>query len=320
MLDVADTGSRLVAVGERGFILLSDDRGHSWRQVQAPVSVTLTRVAFADAQQGWAVGHAGVILHTVDGGLTWHKQLDGITIANLDLAQAQADFAADPSKRNTRALRGAKRLVADGPDKPLLDIHFFNAQHGIVLGAYGLALETLDGGQHWHSIRDRIDNPYGFHLYKLAELDGKLFICGEQGLLLRSSDNGQHFTALQSPSQGTLFGMLTTKTGGLLAYGLKGVIYLSEDGGDSWQQIENSLPATLTAGRRLHDGSLLLVDEAGRRLLSRDNGHSFQASSLDNPTYLTGLVQTGDSGLVLTSLRGPIHLASSDNNNKEPGQ
>ena len=42
-------GNRLVAVGERGTILLSDD-GQAWRQVPSPVSVGLTGVSFGDDQ------------------------------------------------------------------------------------------------------------------------------------------------------------------------------------------------------------------------------------------------------------------------------
>ena len=39
---ITQAGQRLVAVGERGLVLLSDDAGKHWRQAQVPVSVTLT--------------------------------------------------------------------------------------------------------------------------------------------------------------------------------------------------------------------------------------------------------------------------------------
>ena len=72
MLAVARAGDRLVTVGERGRVLLSDDSGKTWRQAESvPVSVTLTAVTFADARSGWATGHAGVVLHTVDAGNTY---------------------------------------------------------------------------------------------------------------------------------------------------------------------------------------------------------------------------------------------------------
>ena len=75
MLGVARAGDRLVAVGERGHVLLSDDAGNSWRQAKSvPSQTLLTAVAFADPQRGWAVGHDELILHTADGGETWATQ------------------------------------------------------------------------------------------------------------------------------------------------------------------------------------------------------------------------------------------------------
>jgi photosystem II stability/assembly factor-like uncharacterized protein len=62
LLDIAAAGDRLVAVGERGHILYSDDHGDSWVQTRVPTSVMLTRVFFVSGDLGWAVGHDGNIL------------------------------------------------------------------------------------------------------------------------------------------------------------------------------------------------------------------------------------------------------------------
>uniref|UniRef100_UPI00036A9E88 WD40/YVTN/BNR-like repeat-containing protein n=1 Tax=Pseudomonas putida TaxID=303 RepID=UPI00036A9E88 len=111
--DVARADARLVAVGERGVVLLSDDNGATWRQATAvPVSVSLTAVQFIDARNGWAVGHAGVVLHSQDGGEHWSVQLDGKRAAALEVQAAEA--AADE-----RRLAAAQRLLADGADKPV---------------------------------------------------------------------------------------------------------------------------------------------------------------------------------------------------------
>lgn len=309
MLDVALAGQRLVAVGERGFILLSEDEGQSWRQVSSPVSVTLTRVVFPSATQGWAVGHAGVVLHSADGGLSWNKQLDGEQAARLELEAAQQAYNAQPSEQSQQQLDAAQLLLQEGPDKPFLAVHFFDDRRGLILGAYGLAFETRDGGASWQSIRDRLDNPSAMHLYDIHELAGELFIAGEQGLLLRSVDHGLRFAALDSPANGTLFGLLATDAQGLLAFGLRGKTYLSEDHGDSWRVVPNSLPMTLTAGARLADGSLMLVDESGRTLLSRDHGHSFVASTLAKPAYLTGLTSSATGQVIVASSHGLARLA-----------
>ena len=78
LLGVAPAGARLVAVGERGIVALSDDAGQTWRQGRVPVSVTLTAVRFIDARNGFAVGHGGVVLASTDGGETWEVLFDGL--------------------------------------------------------------------------------------------------------------------------------------------------------------------------------------------------------------------------------------------------
>ena len=92
LMDVVNTGTHLVAVGEGGYILYSDN-GQEWIQAQVPASVTLTAVSFPTSEKGWAVGHDGVILNTVDGGRTWIKQMDGIKINELMLRLAREKVA-----------------------------------------------------------------------------------------------------------------------------------------------------------------------------------------------------------------------------------
>jgi len=46
LLDVAHAGARLVAVGDRGHILYSDDDGASWAQAKVPTRQMLTSVFF----------------------------------------------------------------------------------------------------------------------------------------------------------------------------------------------------------------------------------------------------------------------------------
>ena len=69
LLDIARVGDRLVAVGERGFALVSDD-GKAWKGVQTPITRQLTGVAFKDDKVGVAVGHGGSFVRTDDGGST----------------------------------------------------------------------------------------------------------------------------------------------------------------------------------------------------------------------------------------------------------
>ncbi|AOE60664.1 YCF48-related protein [Pseudomonas corrugata] len=301
LLAVTRAGERLVAVGERGIVLLSDDSGKSWRQARVPVSVSLTAVQFVDDEQGWAVGHMGVVLHSTNGGETWVKQLDGVAAAQLALVDAQQGD-------DTQRIEDAERLVADGPDKPFLDLYFSDRRNGYVVGAYGLILHTVDGGGTWKPWMQQVDNPEGLNLYGIRAMGGELFIVGERGLLLRSKDNGRSFQSLESPYEGSFFGLQGSASGELIAFGLRGNAFWSGDQGNSWRRIETGLEVALSAGTQLKDGALVLASQAGDLLLSSGRGSRLRHLSGPTGTSIAGLVAAPDGSLICVGLGGLTRL------------
>lgn len=301
LLAVTRAGERLVAVGERGIVLLSDDSGKHWRQASVPVSVSLTAVQFVDAEQGWAVGHMGVVLHSSDGGETWVKQLDGIAVAQQVLVLARQGHDA-------RQLKDAERLVADGPDKPFLDLYFSDPRNGFVVGAYGLILRTQDGGKHWQPWMQQVDNPEGLNLYGIRAAGNALFIVGERGLLLRSNDGGARFQSLDSPYPGSFFGLQGSANGELLAFGLRGNAYWSGDQGGSWRRMDTGLETALSAATRLGDGASILASQGGDLLLSPGRGARFRPLATPAGTSIAGLVAAPDGSLICVGLGGLTRL------------
>lgn len=308
-LAVAPAGQRLVSVGERGIVLLSDDQGRSWRQVPAPVATTLTGVQFADGRNGWAVGHGGVVLATRDGGENWQQVLDGAKAADIELAAARRAADEAPGEHTARRLREAERLVQDGADKPFLAVYFADARRGIVAGAYGLLFATEDGGEHWVSMMGRIDNPGAWHLYAVAAAGEGLVIAGEQGRLFRSNAWGEDLVPVATPYAGTWFGVLAGRDGSLLAYGLRGNAYRSADRGDTWERVELP-PVSLSGGAVMGDGRLILANEAGQLFESTDGGRSFAERAVPEAFPFTGAAQASDGGLVLSGVRGLVRLAA----------
>jgi len=302
--DVARADARLVAVGERGVVLLSDDNGATWRQATAvPVSVSLTAVQFIDARNGWAVGHAGVVLHSQDGGEHWSVQLDGKRAAALEVQAAEA--AADE-----RRLAAAQRLLADGADKPLLALSFTDARNGLVVGAYGVAMRTADGGRSWQSEIGRLPNGRGLHLYALARQGNQVYVAGEQGLLLRSRDGGEHYEALHGPYDGSYFAATVLPDGRLLLGGLRGSLFASDDGGDSFQALANPIPASIN-GLRVAGGQLLLANQAGMLLRSGLGAFVAQPVAVSDGLPLTAATTAADGSIVAVGMAGARRLEPS---------
>jgi len=311
LLAVTRANARLVAVGERGTIVISDDSGQSWKQVPTPVSVALTAVAFSGAKAGWAVGHGGVVLHTEDAGESWSKQLDGQQAADIDLKDANEQAERKPSSESAaRRLRDATRAAKEGSEKPFLDVKFWSPTSGIVVGAYGAILQTNDGGKSWLSLRERIDNPKGKHLYNVSLTGIEIYIAGEQGTLFRSTDQAQTFSKISTPYAGTFFGVINDAKMGTFAFGLRGNAFISHDAGKNWQKLDIGQPITITSGAATADGHVILVDESGRVLKVSDDGLKTQALALPMPFSFTGVAQASDGSLVLSGIRGTTRVTT----------
>ncbi|CAN7471108.1 WD40/YVTN/BNR-like repeat-containing protein [Pseudomonas umsongensis] len=290
----AMAGERLVVAGMRGTILYSDDQGQHWQQASVPVTVSLTGVCFADAVNGWAVGHRGVILATRDGGAHWVRQMEGVQAATSILQLRQ-----DPAR-----IDEASRLVAEGADKPLLAVQCMGDGRVLALGAYGLAFSTHNAGQSWQPVRALLDGSESQHLNAVQVLGGRVYVAGEQGALMRVNNDLRGFTRFASPYEGSFFGLLATRNDSLLAVGLRGHVLRSVDQGASWQPVTLASNKSLTAATQLRDGSLLLADESGLGWLSRDDGRSFRPVVPEERFPLIALLALPDGGSLAVGSNG----------------
>ena len=298
LLGVAQAGNRLVAVGERGIVVLSDDSGANWRQVQTPVSVTLTAVRFADASNGYAVGHGGCVLVTSDAGESWTLSLDGRRIAQLVLAEAQ-------KKGEARPIAFAQRMVEEGPDKPLLDVLVRDPLNAVVVGAYGIALSTNDGGKTWSSWGDRIQNPGALHLNAIRGEGQTIIIVGEQGLVRTSEDGGATFSIAQTPYRGSYFTVEILSRHEVVVAGLRGNALRSEDGGKTWTSLVSPDEASITSSAIQPDGHLILVNQAG--LVMRERGGKLEPLNTRPFPPLNGVLLTSNLSTVVLSQLG-VHV------------
>lgn len=302
MLAVANAGSRLVAVGLRGSIIVSDDSGKTWVQAQVPVSIDLVAVTFASAQSGWAVGHGGVVLHSSDGGMTWEKQLDGLQASKL---------AIDFYTRNPEQIADAegylskeKNLAVEQETQPFLDVYFADDRHGFVVGTFNRIFATEDGGKTWAPLMHRSGNPQEWHFYSVSGNDGQVYLSGEQGRVWRLDQTSQQFVAINTPYNGTLFGITALADGHVFAYGMRGSFFHSSDQGQTWQR--STLPFTSNVMRVIAAGEkrLLVVAQSGQVVQSQDGGQTFSPVTLNSPMPYFGAVLLDKGRLALAGAAG----------------
>ncbi len=233
LIDITLAGSNLIAVGERGHILISSD-GEQWQQANVPVNVLLTSVDFKNDKVGFATGHDATLLKTTDGGFNW-------SVSNY-----QPEL-----------------------DKPLLDVKVIG-DNVIAVGAYGLFLESFDAGLTWQdSFQDELliedDRLYlndlkeyepdvyqkekQFmlpHFNNINVVGEQLFIAGEAGFLAKSDKDGEDWQIIETDYFGSYFSIINVDDSQFLA-GLRGNLFKSEDQGDSWQALDTGVKATINS-------------------------------------------------------------------------
>ena len=340
LLDIARAGQRLVAVGERGHILYSEDRGEHWVQAQVPTTVMLTRVFFIDDLMGWAVGHDGNVLATLDGGVSWTLQRDGVAdqvgineqragralgetealraqltatsedqLAVLEEALAEAEWA----------LENAREVMEEAVyAPPLMDVWFSSPEIGWAAGAYGVLLHTGNGGRDWADWSHKVENPEELHFNGVVgDNKGNLYLASEWGTIFVSANGGEQWKTVESGYDGSFFGLLPSpESGNVFAYGLLGTIYRSSDQADIREALQSGVTASLF-GAEASEGHLIFVGQGGAATLTRDDGVTFTPLIQSRRDGLFGVVSLGSGIFIATGeggsrpvapLSGGLHL------------
>ena len=296
LLTVARAGKRMVAVGEYGNVILSDDDGKTWRQAKrVPSTITLTSVFFIDDKTGWTVGHDTLVLTTGDGGETWTKQFGG-----------------------------------GESDNALLSVYFKDAKHGWAVGAFNYTIETTDGGKTWVERKTLVPpsatatapgaavpavdfdptaptqpkagaDPYAAatgdenHLNSMfAGPDANtLFVAAEAGAVYRSLNGGTTWQKVLSGYIGSFWGGLTAKDGTVYETGMRGNIWKSTDKGASWTKLDTAgADQSVSGGVQLADGSFVFVGLGGQVLYSTD-GTEFTLTYRPDRKGLNSVIEDG---------------------------
>ena len=277
LLDITLAGDTLVAVGERGHIVISTD-GESWQQVEVvPTRSTLTSV-FSFGNRLWAAGHDALIITSGDGGKTWSREFF------------------DPDRQQA-----------------VMDIIFTDENNGVAIGSYGLYLETSDGGKTWQ--QSMVDEENDYHLNSMVLFDdGRRIIAGEAGYSYRSFDDGESWEPIEMPYQGSMWGALKTEGDCVLFYGLRGHVIESCDFGSNWNELETHSESSIS-GAAQYEGLVLLAANSGT-ILIRDDGQGFSVYHHSSGVDFSAVLSMGDGNFLLVGEDGVHRYPETDNGGK----
>jgi photosystem II stability/assembly factor-like uncharacterized protein len=256
-----DTGY-VVGVGGVAFKITA---GGTFTQMKMDVNTpfpikTLYGVCFANANIGFIVGEGGLILRTLDAGLTWVEQASGVTfdLYSVSCPNTNICYVAGQGGHFLKTVDGTNiggstwvvnyidNLLSFSSD--FLSICFISPLVGWVCGSVECGvLKTLDGGAHWYNIfQQNVAAPLSLRSVNFYDSDygiiaGTLMygspITGE---IVKTTNGGSTWSPYKST--GTRLLNSVYHTGQLTAFivGTSGYILKTIDGGINW--------ATLTSG------------------------------------------------------------------------
>lgn len=190
----------------------------------------LLDVWFRNADEGWAVGAYGMIVHTNDGGRNWEYVS---ALVNPDRLHLNAVLGLSDGTLLVAGEGGQLHRSVDAgahwqPPQQLTQASIYKLMqlangNLLALGFGGTLMTSQDLGLTW----EKIKTPVPIGLYGGRQLaDGAVVLSGQGGTLLYSSD-GEHFKLWQGPDINSLLGVVQVDAEELALIGSSGLQFVS---------------------------------------------------------------------------------------------
>jgi len=260
-----------------------------WVGVETSTTADLHAVSFASATDGLAVGAAGTILGTHDGGAGWTAVASESTAAlyAVDVDPAGAAWAVGEGGVIRTSVDGTSwNTVASGVATDLLGVSFADASTGWAVGRGSTVLATTDGGSTWTTQSAGVS--------ATATITGVTFLdatrgwaWGDEGTVLRTIDGGSTWTtSTVATDAGTLrAGSFVDAQTGWVG-GDDGLVMKTTDGGLTWveQPLGTGEPVRGIAFVDAENGYVIGGEEtatAGFVVKTSDGGVTWAAQATD---------------------------------------
>lgn len=281
----------------------------------------LFSVTFPTADDGWASGRWGCVLHTADGGKTWERQQSGtdFTLSSIFFVDSKTGWAVGDGGTIIHTTDGGKVWEKqtspqvtveaglhwdannEAPEEQTKSLDFFlmgvcfvNSQKGWIATERTTILSTENGGETWEvqfSDEDFILKSISF----CDSLNG--WAVGEFGYIYHTEDGGQtwqHQAGYFDISDETgemiggnfLFDVVALDPQTAWAVGIDGYVIKTVDSGKTWQVVEAGMPRTQLFCLEANHNQQFFIGGNALFFLSEDQGVTWKSASFDPPiTY-----------------------------------
>lgn len=213
------------------------------KSLTASTTERINAIKFTSATAGFAVGDAGKIYVTADGGGTWTAKTSGVTtnlyeIYNYDGSTVFVCGAGGVILSTSDGSTFAS--LTSGVTKDLYSIHGYDDTHIVCCGEDGTILLSANGTS-WTAKTSGVEtNLLGIKYLYEAESTYHILAVGQDGTVVKSTDNGENFSTIDASITADLHGLAVAQDAlditDSIYYtcGAGGVVYKSIDAGANW--------------------------------------------------------------------------------------
>jgi photosystem II stability/assembly factor-like uncharacterized protein len=250
-------GSRAVAAGRFGQIIVSDDGGARWTPIGSRLGGSFTRLRATSRSLAFAAGLDGTIARTTDAGHTWQPVHVSSSQDITDVSFVDPDFgyALDLTGKLLRTDDGGTswRIVKTGFSASPQAVLALGDGSVLLIGPHGI-LRSARRGAPFHRIRSQ-----AARRAKIFEIDraGRALVAYGSRRVAISLNRGRSWKSVRRPPRALVAAVdfVTRRTG-----------FMLEQNGRLWR--------TRNRGRTWHDLAAIGTDDAiGLAFSSRSNGY-----------------------------------------------
>ena len=329
------------------FLLVTQISFAQWYQQNSGTTANLNSVHFEDANNGWAVGDSGIILHTTNGGQEWIAQTSGtdrwlqsVSFTDLNYGTTVGGGENDTTEEGIILSTTNGGMIwfqqTSGSTHNLAGVSFVDSNNGWAVGKYksiypgryfGTILHTTDGGTTWaEQLSDTLFERAWLRSVSFTDANNGTAVGGGgwlpiSGTILRTTNGGTNWIMQAGYlTKLPLFGVSFTDANNGTVVGLK--IYRTTDRGTTWPE-QSSGVGDFLYGVSFTDANNGTAVGANGTILRTTNGGTTWISQTSGTTTILRSVSfidanngwaVGNNGTILHTINGgnpvPVELTS----------
>jgi photosystem II stability/assembly factor-like uncharacterized protein len=249
-----------ILIGILLFIFQTTHAQFAWEwQNPKPQGNTLRDVFFNDTIIGYAVGDAGTLIKTTDGGNNWNRVYTGVWDA-------------------------------------LNSVYFTDSYNGYIAGDSGIVLKTTDAGNHWNPLASGTIQTLYSVIFVNNNIG---YAVGDSGTILKTIDNGQHWNTQTSHVLNNLFSVSFVNGNVGMIAGSGGVMLKTIDGGTTWTTLTSVTTTNLNAIQMLNENNVFVAGNGGLFLKTVNGGNNFTSTNVSTTDYYDIKFLNPDTGFMV---------------------